>query len=240
MSAKITPTKIKESQSIVPTQLKSETLWSFSFQYFNQIKYFGLDTSEPKWFVSLLERLKDLSSKERSIFFNDRNSIRLYKYHKIDWNSRNIPIVKSEINWVDKHYIENDEDFPFFQFKISRAKGRIVGFWNETNTIFNIVLVDPLHNMQPSKDFNYNVDDCYPLSCEYSSLIKDIEELSNIPAGCSECNIKTKLKTIPTKLNKSRVVMGFLDDDFFENYNDVLEEKSFSEILKDGIINNLK
>ncbi len=240
MSAKITPTKVKESQSIVPTQLKSDIFWSFSFQYFNQIRHFGLDRSEPKWFVSLLERLKDLSSKERSSFFNDRNSLRLYKYHKIDWNSRNIPIDKSEINWVDKHYIENDEDFPFFQFKVSKAKGRIVGFWNETNTIFYIVLVDPLHNLQPSKDFNYNVEDCYPLSCEYSSLIKDIEELSNIPAGCSECNIKTQLKTIPTKLNKSRVVMGFLDDDFFENYNEVLEEKSFSEILKDGIINNLK
>ena len=233
---KIIPTGIQKVQKPIPTKL-SEKNWAFSFEYFRQIEYFGLDRSEPKWFVSLLDRLKDLSQKERASIFSDRNTKTFYRYHKIDWASKNIPIKKSDLNWVKSVYLDNDEDYPFHQFQISTGNGRVIGFWNEDHTIFYIVLLDPLHNLQPSGNYNYAVDDCYPLSCEYSSLQNDIHNLMIEKPKCADCNIKLRISKIPTRMNQSTAIVGYLDNEFLELYEKVSHEKSLSEILQIGILN---
>lgn len=79
------------------------------------------------------------------------------------------------MSWIYKDYLENEEDFPLYQFQISMANGRVVGFFDE-NWVFNIVLVDPNHNMQPSKDYDYRVTPCFPLDNHYECLKKAIHE----------------------------------------------------------------
>lgn len=76
-----------------------------------------------------------------------------------------------------------------YQFQLSTSKGRVVGYWDKN--IFNIVLLDPEHNLQPSKDHNYSVDQCFPIKNEYEELCEKIESLqeelnSEKYNGCKE------------------------------------------------------
>ena len=54
---------------------------------------------------------------------------------------------------VDSVYLDNPEDYPWQQFQITRANGRVIGFWDEYH-VFQVVLLDPEHNMQPCKSRN--------------------------------------------------------------------------------------
>lgn len=221
---------------VIPDHLKEPLNWAFSFKYFNQIQYFGLDRAKPAWFVSLIERLKDLCRKDKESFFRDTMEKGRYRYHIIDWGARNIPIQRQDLDWIDKAYLENEEEYPFFQFQLSTGTGRVVGFWNETNTIFYIVLLDPLHNIQPSNYNDYNINDCYPLSCEYTSLLKDIDDLKRkVRCQSTGCVIPGELNRIPTKINQTNAIMAFLDEDFHQEFQRIVEERGLSAIIEYGI-----
>jgi hypothetical protein len=206
--------------------------WSFSFKYFDQMTYFGLKVSkaDPQWFLSLLLRLKDLSRFNLQEFRSDSKLMGDLRYHEIDWNSKNIPIKRIDINWVDKNIIENDEEFPFFQIMLSMAIGRIVGFWDVNNTIFNIVLLDPMHNIQPSKNYDYIVTDTRLMPCKYTSFLQDIENVRKIPC-VADCNVKKELKKIPTGESNLNVVHAFIDD----SYLGKMENHTLTEIIEAGI-----
>ncbi len=147
--------------------------WTFSFRYWRQVDFFGLSGAESKWFVSLLEKLKELSYFEVEKFVEDSSQKSAWRYHPINWSQKNIPIKRDDLEWVDTQYLENEDEFPLLQFQISRALGRVVGFWDEKK-IFNIVLLDPLHNIQPSKSHSYRVDKTGILGCEYSSIKRQL------------------------------------------------------------------
>jgi hypothetical protein len=211
--------------------------WSFSFKYFKQIRYFGVDTVDPTWFVSLLDRLKELSELFPEEFFKNRILKDSWRYHEVNWSSTNVPISKSELKWVDKDYLENDQDFPFYQFHISKAKGRVVGFWDKGHFVFNIILLDPLHNIQPAGGkYQYKVDDCYPLSCQYTSLTKDIEDIKASPCKTEGCSVFAEIKKLPKRMNQSNAVVAYLDDDSLSHLNKILEKKTISEIVTMGIL----
>ncbi|MBU0695986.1 MAG: hypothetical protein KKE39_05605, partial [Bacteroidetes bacterium] len=147
--------KVKDTNKPnVGNRIKDQLTWSFSFRYFNQSEYFGLGEIDSKWFVSVINRLRDLGKEDIESFIKDHRVKDSNRYHKIDWDANNIPIKREDIYWVDKNIIENEEDYPFFQFQVSKGLGRVIGFWKEDYSAFFIVLLDPKHNMQPSKDFN--------------------------------------------------------------------------------------
>lgn len=220
---------------VISEYQKKPITWAFSFKYFNQIKYFGLDTVSTKWFASLLERLKDLSSQKIDIFFRDIAIKQQYRYHPIGWGLKNVPIKRMELNWIDKEYLENEEEFPFYQFQLSQANGRIVGFWNEESNLFYIVLLDPEHNMQPSKNYNYKVDDCHPLSCKYSSLLKKMDDVKRMPCSVEGCGSYQTVVSLLEKESQTNAILGHLDDSFLIEYEKILKKKSLSEILEAGI-----
>lgn len=223
------------------TQIDQKTNWSFSFEYFNQMKYFGLDRIPQNWFISFVERLKDLSSKTRSDFFSDKNTRQFYRYHKIDWQAKSIPVSRKDFNWISKEYLDNEDDFPFYQFGISKALGRVVGFWNENHSIFYIVALDPHHNIQPSKYNDYKVNDCYPLSCQFTSLQSDIDKIKAFKPNCDSCTIKDSVLKLPTGLNKTNALISFLEDDYKEELEKAISKgNTFSEIIKLGIIEVMK
>ena len=89
---------------------------------------------------------------------SDRTLQNGLRFHQINWGQKNCPMSREELDWLPKGYLDNADSFPMCQFQISMALGRIVGFWDENN-VFNVVLLDPLHNIQPSKDYGYKVDD---------------------------------------------------------------------------------
>jgi hypothetical protein len=119
--------------------------WLFSFRFWEQIRYFGLDESSSSWFVSLLEKFTECSKEDLDKFRSDPGKRDAYRFHEINWSQKGIPIQKEHLTWVDATYLNNSTEYPFVQFQISQALGRIVGFFDEKE-VFNIVLLDPLHN----------------------------------------------------------------------------------------------
>lgn len=205
-----------------------EWKWVFSFRYWEQIEYFGLDTQDPKWFVSFLEKVKDLSKENRNFILDDYQCQQRLRYHKINWKQKNIPISRSDLSWVDTVYLDNSDEYEFYQFQISQALGRIIGFWDE-NLIFNIVLLDPLHNIQPSKNYGYKIDKCSRLSCNYTELLSIIDKSNNLE------EVKEFLSTkYPTDVH---ILMHFINEELYEKVYRLKEEGkiiSIEEILEFG------
>jgi hypothetical protein len=178
------PAETSEIKKITRAQKEPEDqLWNFSLRYWSQLEYFGLDGKgiDNQWLVSVLERLKQLSADTIERVFKDANVRDALRFHPINWKAKNIPIKLDEIPSLPKHCYDNPE-FALHQFQISTAKGRVVGFFDE-NWIFNIVLLDPLHNLQPSRNFDYAVDPCGPLSCQITSLREGIKQ------GIAHCEV---------------------------------------------------
>ncbi|MES9964560.1 MAG: hypothetical protein ABW116_13580 [Candidatus Sedimenticola sp. 20ELBAFRAG] len=222
------PVKSKEP---VLLSKPADKCWCFSFRFWKQREYFGLDSSKPSWFVSLLDRLKELSGKRIDSFLSDLSAHSAWRYHKIDWNQKNIPVQRKDLGWVDAAYRDNEDDYPLLQFQISQALGRVVGFWDE-NSVFNIVLLDPLHNIQPAKDYGYRVDSCGPLSCDYSNLLSQIDALKGKSLCTEACGYKKQLQNIPTNMNGSNVVMHFLSDDEKVEVDSVInDESTYKDLL---------
>lgn len=195
----------------------------FSFRYFDHSclhEIFGLGQAVAQWYVSLLDRLKNLERMDCSleelcsgIRINNNHSLR---FHLIDWAARNIPINKDDLDWIPKEIRENEVEFPFYQLSISTGKGRIVGFCNKN--IFFIVLLDHNHNIQPSNYSNYTVRPTTMGLSEYDDLVSlchkegyDISSLSST----------------------QNVLYHYVDDDL---YADLQKSKySLNELLQYGL-----
>src|SRR5690606_27420821 len=190
------------------------------------------------WFVSLLERLQDVSSKSIEEFETNRKERGDYRYHVIDWDARNIPIKRSDLNWIDKDILTNEVEFPFYQFQISKANGRIVGFWDAKQTIFHIVLLDPKHNIQPSKYFDYRVDNTSLLPCKYTSLLAEIDRVKSKKCFCEKCTFKNELVNLQDKFNTGNFVYFQLDDDYYEEFRLKTKDKSIGELIELWILSD--
>ena len=164
-----------------PSRPPERWRWSFSFKYWIQIDHFGLAGIEGKWFASLLQRFQQLSGQEIDRVLKDYGAADRYRFHKINWSAKRIPISKTDLSHVPSHYLDS-ADYEFLQFQVSTSLGRVVGFFDEA-WIFNIVLLDSLHNLQPSKDFDYRVTPSSPLSCEISAVRESIR------GGLSKCSL---------------------------------------------------
>jgi hypothetical protein len=210
--------------------------WSFSFEYFKQIEYFGLGETNTKWFVSFLEKLKELSNANPQEFEKNQRLRNANRYHKINWSAKNIPYSRTDFTWISEDIIKNEEEFPFFQFQISQALGRIIGFWDLNNRSFQIVLLDSKHNMQPSKKYSYSVDDTTELCCEMTSLLIDIESIKKVKCKNDNCEVKSSLHTLPSKLNRGNFVYMMLEDDYYASLEEKLKTHSIREIIELGLL----
>jgi hypothetical protein len=212
--------------------------WTFSFRYWRQIEYFGLDKVQPAWFVSLLERLVDLSSQRIDDFFSNSPTKSYYRYHEIDWDQKKIPIKREDLTWLDHDYLVNAEDYPLVQFMVSKALGRIVGFWDEEYA-FCIVLLDPLHNLQPSKFHSYRIDPCSPLSCEYTALLLDMQEARGLECTNTSCPVRAALDAIPNLGHGREVMLVSLGEGIAEWVHSLVASnrvESPAEILETGLL----
>ncbi|HCC52425.1 MAG TPA: hypothetical protein DEQ30_10510 [Porphyromonadaceae bacterium] len=218
-----------------PEDIKSKAKLSFSFLYFKQIPYFGFEKTDSSWFVGFLQRLTDLSSKEN--FGIDPAEKNHYRYHPIDWEAKNIPIKLSDLNWIPIQYRENQTDFPLKQITISTANGRIVGFLNEESNVFHIVLLDPLHNIQPSGNYSYRIRDCEPLTSSFEELLAQMDHIRDKTKTCPSFSTghNCVISQIPYNEN---VFCCSIDDSFKEKLFQVLKENNLSmkDVIEMGIM----
>jgi hypothetical protein len=213
------------------------TKWTFSFRFWSQPDFFGTP-NRASWFVSLLERLRQLSQCETEEL-NDALHKDALRYHEIDWNAKNIPVKRKDFKMVARTYLDNEDDYPFVQVHISKGVGRIVGFWDENN-IFNVVVLDALHNLQPSSYRDYRVVSTTELSCDYSALIKDLDNVRARPCVSAECelNIAVRKVSFGALQDHEVLLLPFMDGTIKEAQRLISEgiANSMSDIFERGII----
>lgn len=208
--------------------------WTFSFKYWKQINYFDVGAENSKWFVSLFERLSEMSSLTMDSILNDEASKEALRMHDINWEWKNIPINKSDIDWIPEEYWDKPE-YPLIQFHVSKAKGRVAGFIDENN-VFNIVLLDPKHNLQPCKFNGHKVISTRKCFSEIDFIIGKMNEVlisnDNIPD-----ETRVKLNDI-VKLNEggSKFIILYMTDSQCSTISYVISEKNI-ESFSDYIIN---
>ncbi len=224
----------KPQLSILPEKIE----WRFSFRYFNEIEFFGLQFAKPGWMSSLLDRLRTISMIDVIEFHKitskkDRESLR---YHPIDWNSKNIPIQRKDLTWLDKKVIDNIEEVDFFQFHLSKSLGRIVGYWASDYSVFYVVLVDPMHNIQPSGDYNYRVDPCEPAETDFAILHKVVDDTLKQKCNVSNCTMINKLREAFNNVTPSNLLVIHIDDQYYDVYQAATSTSTGTEFVKDALI----
>lgn len=230
----INPGNIQKQREIPrPNAKHGISKFAFSLEFFRQIDFFQIGQQQQSWYISLINRLQQLSTKNREVFMKDIVEKNNYRYHEINWNSTNVPIKKADLNWIEKDYLENDDEFPFVQFHVSLALGRVVGFWDENN-VFQIVLLDPLHNIQPSKRYSYKVDDTHFMSSEISSLLVDLQKIKGKIKTETSCSICREIISVPSKNNNTNLLIAHLEDHYIEELDKV--NISIEEVIQLGIL----
>lgn len=183
-------------EKAVRSKAPDDKRWVFSFRHFRQIEFFGFAGGKghvpATWFVSLIARLQALCNTSIDSAFTDKAWADSLRFHPIVWTQKNIPIKRTDLKWIDEIYLNNEEDYPLRQFSISTALGRVVGFFDE-DTVFQVVLLDPFHNIQPSKSHDYVVNPCNPLDCELTALRASIEHVLDRANDC-ECQVASMVR----------------------------------------------
>lgn len=202
------------------------------------IDFFGLDGMDANWFVSVLERLKEISRESVKGIQGDKRKQEAIHYHDVKWGQCNIPIQRSDLISLPKDIRENDLDYPIYQFSISKARGRIAGFWEDGN-VFNVVLFDPYHNLQPSKDYDYRVTPTKEMLNEHEWLIAKLHLIKSAPSNCSggQCSTQQALKFI--NLHDQPFGILYVDAEYFKKAIELVENgkaKSVEELLELGIL----
>ncbi len=188
--------KSAKSPQLGPLGVPSKLCFSFSLRYWNQIDYFGLGKSNPGWFISLLNRLRELCNEPVERFLDDSRFQYELRFHEANWNAHNIPITPDDLGLPAK-FRNNLKERPIFQIHISKAMGRILGFWDdEVPSCFNIVLFDPLHNFNPSKDVNYALSNTTIGKCEYSSLRDQLDRVCDQQCNSVGCPLEDAVRAL--------------------------------------------
>ena len=209
--------------------------WTFSFRHWQQISNFGFADAglDLGWFVSLLDQLKALSSETVDDIRRGKDTRKadVLRYHPIVWKQPGIPLQRSDFLWLPEDILGNEIEFPFFQFCISTGTGRIVGYWDQDD-LFYVLLLDPLHNIQPSKKFNYRVDPCNPMRNQFEKLSHAITCLiQDVEAGCvakADCPVKDKMNQVLVGSNTAMVIT--LGDEHWLEARNLLKSGAITSI----------
>mgnify|MGYP003289023157 CR=1 FL=1 len=228
--------KSQNKRLVIPQEDNGYMFITFSFKYFGQQRFFEIGEQDATWFVSLLDKMKELSGKTRKILENPTER-KAYRFHPINWNAKKCPIKIEDIDSLPQNIIENAEEIIFWQFQLSKSTGRVVGFFYDN--IFYIVLLDPKHNIQPSKDYGYSVDETKVAITEYERVQMCIARIQKeAPKVC-----KDKKECLLSKINDeylhSGVFYACIDSDLKETYMDLIESGEFQEKFENFLISEI-
>lgn len=208
-------TKTSPTHQDLAKRAPSDVYCVFGFKYFQEIEHFGLKGGRigNEWMLSMIERLAEYSKLPIDDLLSDRqiSDSTATRLHAINWKQKNIPIQLSDLDWMPSE-VRESPDFELVQLSVSKSRGRIVGFFD--GKIFQVVLLDPLHNIQPSKAYGYYVDHCEPLGSSWIAIQKHVDIAIRKSGGC-ECGAAKHLRENvldPPKLGSSFVFCCHEDD----------------------------
>lgn len=219
--------------------------WTFSFEFWIQRRLFGLDHENvsTKWFVTLLKSLKDLSSKTIKEVMQDPSSKKAYRLHSIRWGHR-CPIPEKDfLEQLPPKYRQKETEI--VQLGIEKSKGRIIGFLDAKN-VFQVVLLDPAHNMQLTKDNQYTTVKTKILPDSYDNMVtkikaisEDAEKLNPDGTGAHEF-IQSVRKILQDEEFASKQKFIAISEDMFDDINEILQEEPDHDSLDFLILSALE
>ncbi len=134
------PISSTQLTNIRPSSLALEGLLRFSFKYYTENDKFSVKGQDAEYFLSLLNRLRDLSKWTYNEIVNSRSDS--LRCHRITWEET-----------TEKGFgIPSEEQLvgtPYQLFEVSLNKGRVHDFFVE-NTAY-IVWLDPDHRLYGEK-----------------------------------------------------------------------------------------
>lgn len=197
-----------------PREPLSDQRWAFSFRFFEQLDpYFGLEETNPSWFASFLERLGGLSGEQVHHLWSQKNEDNGLRFHPVNWEAKNIPIKLTDLSWVPSVYLQNSEEYPIMQLMVSTNRGRVVGFFDET-WVFNVVLIDRNHNIQPSGGkYGYKVRPTTKVESHHVALLSRMNGLKELACSHGECPFPSVVKDITDGELGGHLVFLHLDDE---------------------------
>jgi hypothetical protein len=182
----------------------------------------------------MLNRLKDMSEKDISILDNKKEREH-YRLHIIDFNAPNCPIRRSEIPSVPKEILENEDEFPFWQFQLSMGTGRVIGFFDTDKEIFFVVFFDPKHNMQPSKNYHYAVNPTILATTPYEELLASMAIAEELRSKCEYVK-DCPMRNLQSRFTSSGFIYVALDADLREFFEDKMDDDEFVEGFKNYML----
>ncbi len=140
---------------------------------------------------------------------------------------------------IPKDILENANDYPIYQFSISKALGRIAGFWE--GSLFNVTLLDPFHNLQPTKEYNYRITPTKNLIGEHEYLLAKLSLLRESQPNCADgkCATQQALKFIDLEEQSFGIV--YRDGEYFIKAKELVNQgkaKSIVNLLEFGILHS--
>jgi hypothetical protein len=171
-----------------------------------------------------------LSCETVAALFTDPSKKSQWRLHDINWNGKNVPIARADFQWIDKAYLDNDAEYPFQQFQISKALGRVVGFFDE-HGVFNIVLLDPLHNAQPSDYSDYKIRETIITGTHFDRVMVSIEQkIAHCGERCGCRVIYGELQATLTEEVKGHAMLVGMREELFVRA---------SQCVSDGVANSI-
>jgi len=180
----------------------------------------------------------EISTKEYDTLMSNPREKGAWRLHEINWDAKNIPYKRNDLNWISSNYLHNTDEFPFFQFQITKAHGRVIGFWDETG-VFNIVLLDPLHNMQPSAYTDYKLRDTSLARSDYAAAIASVE--AAISSCSDDCQCRAIYGDIQDALAHGlppHTMLVSMSDDIFDRSAKCIADglaQTLSDIIDTGL-----
>ena len=228
----------KARQSINKQVLAQGKQWTFSFRFWRQRdELFGLEPCDPAWFVSLLDRLHELSREMVERFQGGDTVKDGYRYHGIDWAAKNMPMTRAQFDWLPHVYRDNEKEFEFVQFQVSKAEGRVIGFWDE-EWVFNLLLLDRMHNLQPCKFTEYETRPSPVLQCQYTHLLFTAKAAMKLVCNGSGCAVSKEFERLLASHPFRRVVLIQVEDADLANVKAAIELEcaaTVSEVITAGV-----
>lgn len=153
---------------------------SFSFRYFRQIANFGITGKNDVWMSGLLEQLHLLSEKNADELLLDKSTKTSLRMHPLSLETGKTALKKCDFDIIPEKYRPTAEDCPVMQFQISKANGRVIGFFNENHSVFYIVFLDPNHNAEFCRYNDYKLRKISPCESEIDNLMARIAKHASL------------------------------------------------------------
>lgn len=204
---------------------------SFSFRFFKQTENFGISGKTDVWMSGLLEQLRLVSGKSADELVTDLNLKEGLRMHPLDLYSGKTALSEKDFDNIPKRFQPNAQDCPIMQFQISKANGRVIGFFNENHSVFYIVYLDPNHNAQLSKFSGYKIREIKPCLSEIDDLMAKIAK-----HACLETALAEDAAEFLYTNNKAYFCF---DKELVEPLYEMLECKDFQSKLEEFLLSKL-